>query len=112
MKVAISSLGKDLDSTVSEVFGRCPYFIIAEIEGKKIKGFEAVENTFANQMGNAGISAAQAVAEKDVKAVITGNLGPKASDVLRQFDIESYIGYGRVREVLQKFMEGKLGKAK
>ena len=36
MKVAISSTDKNIESNVSEVFGRCPYFIIAEInkEGK------------------------------------------------------------------------------
>jgi predicted Fe-Mo cluster-binding NifX family protein len=110
MKVAVSSTGKELDSNVSEVFGRCPYFIIAEIEGKKIQGFEAVENAVANQMGGAGISAAQTVAEKGVKAVITGNLGPRASDVLKQFNIEVYNGNGLVKEALQKFMENRLKK--
>ena len=31
IKVGISSVGKDMDSQVSDVFGRCAYFIIAEI---------------------------------------------------------------------------------
>jgi len=110
MKVAVSSTGKDLNSNVSNVFGRCPYFVIAEIEKKKIVKTEAIENTSFDKMGGAGISTAQAIAEKDVKAVITGNVGPRASDVLRQFKIEVYSGSGTIKEVLQKFIENKLEK--
>ena len=110
MKVAVSSIGKGLESKVSTVFGRCPYFIIAEIEGKKIQKIEAVENMSAGQKGGAGISSATEVVEKGAKAVITGNLGPRASDVLKQFKIEAYKGSGSVKEALQKFMENKLEK--
>ncbi len=108
MKVAVSSTGKNLDSNASNVFGRCPYFIIAEIENKKITKTEAIENLSAKQMGGAGISAAQTVAEKGVKAVITGNIGPRASYVLQQFNIEVYKGSGLIKEVLQKFIDNKL----
>ena len=108
MKIAVSSTGKELNSHVSNVFGRCPYFIIVEVEDKKITKTEAIENMSAKQMGGAGISAAQTVAEKGVKAVITGNIGPRASDVLRQFNIEVYNGSGAVKEALQKFIDGKL----
>ncbi|MCK4525604.1 MAG: NifB/NifX family molybdenum-iron cluster-binding protein, partial [Candidatus Andersenbacteria bacterium] len=90
------------------VFGRCPYFLIVEIEDKKIQGFEAIENTSAKQMGGAGISAAQVVAEKDVDAIITGNIGPRALDVLGQFNIKIYNGSGSIDDVLQKFIDGKL----
>ena len=112
MKVAVSSTGKDLDSNVSNIFGRCQYFIIAEIENKRITKTEAIENTSAKQIGGAGISAAQTVAEKDVKSVITGNIGPRAFSVLGQFNIEVYNGSGckSVKEALQKFIDGKLEK--
>ncbi|NOQ67903.1 dinitrogenase iron-molybdenum cofactor biosynthesis protein [Patescibacteria group bacterium] len=108
MKIAISSKEKDLNGEVDSVFGRCPYFLIVEIEDKKIQGFEAIENTSAKQMGGAGISAAQVVAEKDVDAIITGNIGPRALDVLGQFNIKIYNGSGSIEEVLQKFIDGKL----
>jgi len=110
MKIAVSSTGKNLESRVTEVFGRCPYFLIVEIEDKKIKGFKAVENLSINQMGGAGISAAQAIAEKDLKAVITGNIGPRAVDVFRQFNIQVYKGTGLVKKVLQDFIDNKLSK--
>ena len=122
MKIALSSLGKDINSNLSEVFGRCPYFVIVEIstkggsafggEDKKVKGFEAIENTSANQMGGAGISAARMVAEENVAAVISGNIGPRALEVLRQFNIEVYKGTGLVKEVIESFIEGELEKIK
>ena len=57
MKIAVSSTGENLADNVSEVFARCPYFIIAEIENQEIKEFEAIKNESENQMGGAGVSA-------------------------------------------------------
>ena len=108
MKVAISSTGEKLTDNVSEVFARCPYFVVAEIENEKIQTTEIIENKIANQLGQAGISAAQLMAEKDVKAVITKNVGPRALDVLNQFQIGVYTGEGGVEKVLQEFIDGKL----
>ena len=110
MKIAISSKGKNLDAAVSEVFGRCPYFIIVEIDGKKIVKTEAIENVSAKQVGGTGILAAQAVAEKGVNAIIAGNIGPRALDVFRQFGIETFQGKGPAKEALQKFLDKKLNK--
>ncbi len=114
MKIVVSSTGKNLTDNISDVFGRCPYFIIAEISAKdgnqEIKKFEAIENTSACQTGGAGISAARLVAEKDAKAIITGDIGPRALDVFKQFNIEVYSGNGTVKDVLQEFIDGKLKK--
>ncbi|MBN1263043.1 MAG: NifB/NifX family molybdenum-iron cluster-binding protein [Candidatus Pacebacteria bacterium] len=110
MKIALSSLGKDINSDLSKVFGRCPCFFIMEIEDKKVKGFEAIENTSQNQMGGAGISAVRTIAGKNVDAVIAGAFGPRALTVLKQFNIEAYTGAGSINEVSQKFIQGKLKK--
>lgn len=110
MKIAVSSTDKNIESNVSDVFGRCPYFIIAEIKDQKIEKTEAIENENIDQMSGVGISAAQLMAEKDVNAVITGNVGPRALDVLKQFNIEIYFGEGVVKNVLQEFIDGKLKK--
>ena len=112
MKIAISSTGKDLNSLVAEVFGRCACFLIVEIDDKKVKGFEAIENTSVNQTGGAGISVAQIVAGKNVNAVITGSVGPRALDVLKQFNVQVYSGTGLIKNAIQKFIEGKLEEIK
>ena len=110
MKIAISSTGKELTDNISEVFARCPYFVIADIENGKIKETKIIENKIANQLGQAGISAAQSMADKNVEAVITGNVGPRALDVLKQFNIGIYAGDGTVEKVLQEFIDGTLKK--
>jgi len=110
MKIAVSSTGKNLSSQVDEIFGRCPYFLIVEIENKKIREVETIKNISLNQTGGAGISVAQMIVEKDVSAVVTGNVGPRALDVLKQFKVDVFNGSGSVTENLQKFIEGKLRK--
>jgi len=110
MKIAISSTGKNLTDKVSEVFARCSYFIVAEIENQEIKKFEAIKNESENQMGGAGISTAQLMAEKNADAVIAKNVGPRALDVLKQFNIDIYCGDGTIKKVLQEFIDGKLEK--
>jgi predicted Fe-Mo cluster-binding NifX family protein len=112
LKIAISSTGKNIEDNVSDVFGRCPYFVIAEIENREIKRTEIIENKSTGQMSGAGISAAQLMAGKNVNAVITGNVGPRALDALEQFDIKVYSGSGAIKEVLQEFMDGKLKNSK
>jgi predicted Fe-Mo cluster-binding NifX family protein len=112
LKIAISSKGKNLDGIVSEVFGRCPYFLIVETDGKRILKTEAIENASSNQAGATGISAAQAIAEKGVNAIIAGNIGPRALDVFRQFGIETFQGKGSAKDALGKFLESKLPKFK
>ena len=110
MKIVVSSTGKNIENNVSDVFGRCQYFIIAEIKDDKIGKIGAIKNESANQMGGAGISSAQLMAEKDIDVVITGNVGPRALDVLKQFNIEIYSGEGIVKNVLQEFIVKKLKK--
>ena len=110
MKIAISSTEKNLMDNVNDIFGRSPYFLIAEIENGEIKKTEMIENKSTDQMSGAGISTAQLMAEKNVNVLITGNVGPRASDVLKQFNIEVYHGEGIMKDVLQQFIEGKLKK--
>jgi len=105
MKIAISSVGESLDADIAEVFGRCPYFIIVDIEKGKIKEMEIVKNPSDNQQSGAGMTAAKLVAEKGVSVVIAKNVGPRALDVLRQFNIEIIEADGKISKALQGFIE-------
>lgn len=108
MKIAISSTGKDLESNVDVRFGRCPYFLIVEIEDKKIKKVKAIENIATAQAGGAGITAAQIVANEKVEVIISVNMGPRAFDVFGQLGIKVYQGQGKIKDVVQQFIDGKL----
>lgn len=78
MKVVVTSSGTDLEAQVQPNFGRCPIYIFVDTETLQ---FEAVENPAANAAGGAGIRAAQFVVERGAQAVVTGNVGPNASQV-------------------------------
>ena len=108
MKIAISSTGKTIESDVDARFGRCSYFLIVEIEDKKVKDVKAIENTAKAQMGGAGITAGEIVANENVDAIITTNLGPRAFSIFEQFKIKAYQGQGKIKDVVQDFIEDKL----
>lgn len=94
-----------MDSEVDPRFGRCRYFIIADTETLQ---FEAVENTSAVASGGAGISAAQMVAGRGVKVVLTGNCGPNAYEVLSSTGIEVITGvYGKVKDAIEAYKRGE-----
>ncbi len=110
MKVAVSSTGKNLESEVSEVFGRCPYFLIIELKNgnEKSSVTKVLDNAAAKQKGGSGVSAAQTVAAEGVEAVVAGNFGPRALDAFKQFEIAAYKGKGRVEKALSDLANGKL----
>ena len=73
--------------------------------------FEAVPNMAAGASGGAGIQAAQTIANKDVKLLITGNVGPKAFQALSAASIEVATGaFGAVREAVENYKRGELSK--
>jgi len=108
MKVAVSATGEGLESQVDVRFGRCPNFVIVDIENGRIKGSKNLENRAVDQMGGAGITSAQIVADEGVKAVITVNMGPRAFAVFQQLGIKVYKGFGKVRNVIEAFARDEL----
>src|SRR4030042_6263851 len=104
MRICITSEGNTLDSKVDGRFGRCQYFIIADPDTLE---FEAVGNPNVESMGGAGIQSAQLVASKQIKAVVTGNVGPNAFQTLQAAGIEVFTGAsGTVKEVIEKYKKG------
>ncbi len=112
MKIAISATGKGIDNDVDVRFGRCPYFLIIEIENEAIKNSKAIENTAVQQSHGAGVSAAELVAKENVDAIITDNMGPRAFDVFRQFGIPIFKSDGKIEEVVRRYINGELSEIK
>ncbi len=106
MKICVTAAAGGLDAQVDPRFGRCPYFVIVDSETMK---FETVANTASGAMGGAGIQAAQTVASKSVKVLITGNVGPNAFQSLSAAGIKIVTGaFGTVREVVERYKRGEL----
>ena len=106
MKICISAVAKSLDAQLDPRFGRCPYFVIVD---DKTMQFESVPNMASGAMGGAGIQAAQTIANREVKVLITGSVGPNAFQALSNAGIKIMTGaFGTVREVIEKYKRGEL----
>jgi len=104
MKICVSSQGNTLDSRVDPRFGRCLYFLVVDTDTLE---YEAIKNPNIDAMGGAGIQSGQLVAGRQVKAVITGNVGPNAFQTLKAAGIEVITGIsGSVKEAIEKYKKG------
>lgn len=106
MKIAIPSEGTNLQSNVSQSFGRCEYFVVVDTDTNK---FEVIDNTAISSEGGAGIKASQSVVDSGAKAVITFHLGQNAADVLNAADIKILKAVpGNIENVVSKFNSNQL----
>jgi predicted Fe-Mo cluster-binding NifX family protein len=111
MKICICATASDLDSQVSPVFGRCPYFLIIDSETEK---FKAIVNSAGQASRGAGVAAAQIAASEGAKVVICGNFGPSSFSVLQMAGIRIYPGVLGLncKQVLDKYKKGELKEIK
>ncbi len=100
MKVAVST-----DSgQVASHFGRCPEYTIAEVIGSKITKKTVIPNP-----GHEPGFLPRFLAEKGVKAIICGGMGPRAQKLFAEQGVEVWMGAsGPVDAVLEEFSRGKL----
>jgi predicted Fe-Mo cluster-binding NifX family protein len=106
MKICVTAVSDNLEAQIDPRFGRCPYFVIVD---SLTMEFESVPNIASGSMSGAGIQAAQTIASKGVKVLITGNVGPNAFQALSAAGIKIVTGaFGTVREVVEKYKRGEL----
>jgi len=106
MRIAVSAGGPGLDAPVDPRFGRCPFFVLVDSETMEA---ETIDNANAASAGGAGIRTAQAIADRGVQTVITGNCGPNAYQTLSAAGIEVATGFsGSVKEAVEAYTRGGL----
>lgn len=109
MKVAVTSKERKLESNLDERFGRAPYFIIYDLENDTYQCIDNKQNL--NSAQGAGIQAAQNITNTKAEALITGNVGPKAFQVLKAAEIDIYLTQNTsIQEAIENFKAGKLTK--
>ena len=109
MKIAVTANGRGLDAPSSPVFGRCQWYVLVDT---KTMEAESAANPALAASGGAGIQAAQYIAGLGVQAVVTGNVGPNAYQVLNAAGIDVYLyPEGIVRQAVEAFQAGQLPSA-
>ena len=106
MKICVTASAGALDAAVDPRFGRCAYFMIIDPESLE---FKALANPNLEAAGGAGIQSAQLIANEGVAAVVTGNVGPNASQTLSALKIKVLIGAsGTVKQAVEDYQAGRL----
>ncbi len=88
MKVAITSTGNNLESTLDQRFGRCAYFVIYDTESK---GYEFIPNKGRDAEEGAGPASVQLIASRDAVKVISGEFGMKVKSLLDSLKIQMIV---------------------
>jgi len=106
MKICVTSNGPTTDASVDPRFGRCQYFVFVDSETME---YEAMPNPSIGASSGAGIQAAQTVADKGAGVVITGQVGPNASQILGATNISIVTGAsGTVSDAIEQYKSGRL----
>ena len=110
MKVCFTAKGTTLDALMEERFGRAPYFILVESENGS---FEAIKNPYADGGGGVGPKAAQVLIANNVKALVSGQVGGNAQEVLAAAGIAMYTYRtgGSVKDALDQFTKNTLARS-
>ena len=107
MKVAFTTSGNTLESSLDSRFGRAPKFILYDLEKNTFDVVDNQENLNAAQ--GAGVQSAQTIARLGAKSLVTGHCGPKAFHVLTAAEITVFsCNASTVKEALAQFQAGKL----
>ncbi|MDX9773711.1 MAG: NifB/NifX family molybdenum-iron cluster-binding protein [Bacteroidales bacterium] len=88
MKVAITSTGQSLDSTLDQRFGRCAFFVIYDTE---TGGMEIIPNPNKEAEEGAGPASVQLVASRNVQKIISGEFGVKIKSLLDSLKIQMVV---------------------
>jgi predicted Fe-Mo cluster-binding NifX family protein len=79
MKIAFAVTGHDLASSICSRFGESARFLVFDTEKRK---YVVVFNPAMGPTEHAGIETAEAVIRAGAEAVVVGECGPKAAQVL------------------------------
>ncbi|MBM4464134.1 MAG: dinitrogenase iron-molybdenum cofactor biosynthesis protein [Chloroflexi bacterium] len=108
MRIAISADDQNgLDSVVSPHFGRCPYYILVDVEGQEVKAVQEVDNPYYGQHSPGMVPGF--IHSQRVNVMLTGGMGHRAIGFFEQYGIEAVSGAsGTVRHALERYLGGEL----
>jgi predicted Fe-Mo cluster-binding NifX family protein len=108
MRIAVSADSKQgLDSVVSPHFGRCPHYILVDVEDHNVTGVQEVDSPYYGHHQAGQVPAFIHSLGADV--MLAGGMGQRAIMFFQQFGIEGVTGaYGTVRQSVERYLGGQL----
>lgn len=99
-RIAVAALADDVNSDISPVAARAPYYLIFDKDGTFLK---AVKNPFSGSARDSSSGVVNLVAKESCKTMIAGEFGYKMQSRLKVNGIAYYERKGSVKEVLRTF---------
>jgi predicted Fe-Mo cluster-binding NifX family protein len=111
-RIAVSADDRaGLDSVVSPHFGRCPYFVLVDVEGCEVQEVDVVANPYYTRHQPGQVPTF--IGEQDVDVMLTGGMGRRAIGFFEEYGIQAVTGAsGTVRHSLERYLGGALQDAK
>ena len=108
MRVAVSADDcNGLDSVISPHFGRCPYFVLVELEEREVVAVESVANPFYARHQPGQVPGF--IHSRGANVMLSGGMGGRAIAFFQQYGIQPVTGaYGTVRNALEQYLGGSL----
>jgi len=108
MRIAVSTDNKNgLDSVVSPHFGRCPHFVLVEMDGRQVKEVREVDNPYFGNHEPGQVPAL--ISSLGANVMLTGGMGGRAIMFFQQYGIEGVTGaFGTVRQSVEYYLGGQL----
>ena len=108
MRIAVSADSKQgIDSVVSPHFGRCPHFVLVDLDGDNVGEVREVDNPY---YGNHQPGQVPGFIESlGANVMLTGGMGGRAIMFFEQYGIVGVTGaYGTVRQSVERYLGGQL----
>ena len=109
MRIAVSSeSNQGMESRVSPHFGRCPYFVLVDVEEREVLAVDAVENPFFGQHQPGQVPGY--IKEQEAQVMLSGGMGRRAQGFFGEFGIRVVVGApsNDAEEVVKQYLEGSL----
>ncbi|MDY6878059.1 MAG: NifB/NifX family molybdenum-iron cluster-binding protein [Chloroflexota bacterium] len=112
MRISVSADdNKGLDSVVSPHFGRCPYFVLVDLEGHEVQAVQDIPNPYYSHHQPGQVPGF--IHSQGANVMLTGGMGRRAIAFFQQYDIQAVTGAsGTVRHTLEQYLGGELQDAK
>ena len=105
MIIAISSSGINIGSNIYAKFERCNFFLIVDLDENTALPMKNISRERPREIGG---KVGHLIAKLGINSIITTDIGPRAFEIFRQYDIKIYRAEGLIEDAIKQFKLGKL----
>jgi len=108
MRIAVSAESDSgLESKVSPHFGRCPYYVLVDLEGDGVPQVTTITNPYYSNHQPGQVPAF--IRSQGADVMVSGGMGARATAFFSQYGIEVATGAsGTVAEAIKRYLRGEL----